>query len=284
MADPSALAGPQLGAPIVAEQAKPLPAVPNSAPTTTAPGAPLAQQQLAHDAGPAAISPPTTASTALPAETDTDVLPVGDGVHPVHQAEAVQDAPDQLVDAQVEKVKGAEREAKGHEEQGTVVPGMEDDKLWAMRRRFDAVRKRALPPRLSLTLSPKLIKQQVVHVLSPPTKLPKGEPDLRPSTLPTVPFNSDLLKNNVERVYSTAGIWGIYASREMMRLMSWGPEDRKRTGCFCAVGLSICREVGRPETDRRAFLQAYFIAWWFSLVIPLIVGLFVSIRALQPSS
>jgi len=217
MANNSIPAGPQLGAPVAAEDSKPPPAVPDSAPTTTAPGGALEQEQLAHDAAaaPAQVpGVPKTASTVLPAEVDTEVLPVGEGVHPVHQAEAIQDAPEQLVEAQVEKVREAEREDKGQGEEGTIVPGISDSTMWAMRRRFD---------------------QQVVHVLSPPTKLPAGEPDLRPSTLPTVPYNSDVLKNNVERVYSTAGVWGIYSAREMLRLMSWSPEDRKRTGCFCAV-------------------------------------------------
>lgn len=70
------------------------------------------------------------------------VLPVGNDVHPDHQAAALQDAPDHLVDAQVEKVKEAERELSGHEEQGTVVPGIENSKLWYLRRRFDTVSRR----------------------------------------------------------------------------------------------------------------------------------------------
>lgn len=115
-----------------------------------------------------------------------------------------------------------------------------------------------------------------MHVLSPPTKLPAGEPDLRPSTLPTVPYNSDVLKNNVERVYSTAGVWGIYASREMLRLMSWKPADRKRTGYFCAVSPRSQGCSSEAELIAELLRQAYFIAWWFSLVIPLIVGLLVS--------
>lgn len=76
-------------------------------------------------------------------ETDTDhVLPLGQQVHPVHQAAALQDAPDSLVNAQIEKHKADKRQLYGEEPQGTVVPGLEDDKLWTMLRRFDAVRLR----------------------------------------------------------------------------------------------------------------------------------------------
>lgn len=102
--------------------------------------------------GAVASAPPPVSKPVVPAaeshlaehpatDTDTDhVLPLGEQVHPVHQAAALQDAPDALVNAQVEKHKADMRAVRGEEPQGTVVPGMEDDKLWTMVRRFDAVR------------------------------------------------------------------------------------------------------------------------------------------------
>lgn len=104
--------------------------------------------------------------------------------------------------------------------------------------------------------------QQITHTLSPPTKLPPGEPDLRPTSLPTVPFNSEILKSNFERVYATAGVWGIYGAREVLRLTSWSPQDRHRTGTFCFF---------------------YFLAWWFSLVLPLIFGVMITLVVYSPS-
>ncbi|BGP38891.1 hypothetical protein JCM10449v2_002829 [Rhodotorula kratochvilovae] len=180
--------------------------------------------------------PPATSKPIVPSaeshlaehpatSTDTDhVLPLGADVHPVHQAAALDDAPDHLVNAQVEKHKADKRALYGQEPQGTIVPGLEDDKLWAMIRRFDV---------------------QISHTLTPPTKLPRGEPDLRPSTLPAVPFNPDTLKSNLMRCYATLGVWGIYGARELMRLMSWAPEDRRRTAvwCTCYFVLAALRMV-----------------------------------------
>ncbi|GAA5861821.1 hypothetical protein JCM8547_008565 [Rhodosporidiobolus lusitaniae] len=194
-----------------------------SAPATSKPVVPSAESHLAEH--------PATS-------TDTDhVLPLGHDVHPVHQAAALQEAPDHLVNAQIEKHKADKREVLGLEPQGTIVPGLEDDKLWAMIRRFDV---------------------QIAHTLTPPTKLPRGEPDLRPSTLPAVPFNSDTLKSNLERVYATLGVWKIYSVREAMRLMSWSPEERKRTAIWC-----VC----------------YFVAAAFGLVIPAFVGMLIALTA-----
>ena len=98
------------------------------------------------------VVPPPTSKPIVPAaeshlaehpatSSDTDhVLPLGSDVHPVHQAAALEHAPDHVVNAQVEKHKADKRELYGLEPQGTIVPGLEDDKLWAMLRRFDNVR------------------------------------------------------------------------------------------------------------------------------------------------
>ncbi|GAA6063507.1 hypothetical protein JCM10212_004769 [Sporobolomyces blumeae] len=225
---------------------------PTIASTTSTEGPPA----YAVDAAPvrqANVVPPETSKPILPSaqahvaehpatETDTDhVLPLGADIHPVHQAAALSDAPDHLVDAQVEKHKADKREVEGKEPEGTIIPGMEDDKLWAMIRRFDV---------------------QIGHVLTPPTKLPPGEPDLRPSTLPAVPFDSDELKSNLERVYATLGVWTIFAAREMMRLMSWDELERKRTACFAA---------------------GYFVSAAFGLAIPAIMAL-LGVLTVYPKS
>ena len=114
----------------------------SSEPLDTRNGVPLAQ---------ADITPPATSKPILPSAqghiaehpstaTDTDhVLPLGSDVHPVSQAAALEDAPDHLVNAQIEKQKADKRELEGKEPQGTIVPGFEDDRLWAMIRRFDVV-------------------------------------------------------------------------------------------------------------------------------------------------
>ncbi|KAL7410308.1 hypothetical protein BDY24DRAFT_400112 [Mrakia frigida] len=145
-------------------------------------------------------------------------------VPPIHEKDHV---------VELEKKAAEKREIKGQAPLGTVVLGIEDDRLWAGLRRFD---------------------KQITHVLSPPHQLPHGEPDLRRSPLPTVPFNSDLIRSNLERLYATAGVSGIRFSREMSRLMVWSPEERHRTGAFCA---------------------AYFFAWIFHQTTPLILALII---------
>lgn len=52
------------------------------------------------------------------------------------------------VDREMEKHRGAIREVKGHQAQGTVVPGIEDDRLWAMFRRFNNVSRFCSPASL----------------------------------------------------------------------------------------------------------------------------------------
>ncbi|KAK4055784.1 hypothetical protein OIV83_000331 [Microbotryomycetes sp. JL201] len=212
------------------------------APTNTA----VAAADAAH---PVAQAHERQANAAADASDDVNagsqhkVLPLGRDVHPERQAEAVKTAPSDLVEAQVDKLEADERERRDLPEGSSrsLVPGMDNDKLWTLRRRFDT---------------------QVLHVLSPPTKLPAGQPDLRPTTLPDVPFNSDLLRCNLERCYATAGVWSIYFAREMGRLMSWSPRDRHRTACFCA---------------------AYFTAWFFSMVVPLIAGFCIVLIMIRPS-
>lgn len=240
----------------------PVAAQPAAVVEPTAVRAPTGPTAVPND-GALSAAPPAVSKPIVPAaeshlaehpatETDTDhVLPLGQQVHPVHQAAALQDAPDSLVNAQVEKQKADKRALYGEAPKGTIVPGMEDDKLWTMLRRFDAVSLVPSEPAGPvpgfacdsevLTGFPRdgvfRYSQQVLHTLTPPTSLPKGEPDLRPSTLPAVPFEPDLLKGNLMRVYATVGVWGIYGARELMRLMDWAPENRRRTAIWCTVSL-----------------------------------------------
>lgn len=92
----------------------------------------------------------------------------------------------------------------------------------------------------------------MTHVLSPPSALKPGQPDLRRSRKPTVPYNSDLIRSNLERCYATAGIGGIRFGRELGRLVSWHPNERVRAGAFAAT---------------------YFVAWVFHLTTPLLIAL-----------
>jgi hypothetical protein len=88
---------------------------------------------------------PATAAHAAP----DHALPTAPTVHPEAQAaelDAVGARDPGLVAAQVEKSKGDRRELKGLEPKGTVVQGIEDDKLWALLRRFDVVRRLSLFP------------------------------------------------------------------------------------------------------------------------------------------
>lgn len=99
-------------------------------------------------------------------------------------------------------------------------------------------------------------------MLHPASNLPPREPDLRPSTLPGLASHSEILKSNLERVYATLGIASIRGSREAGRLMSWSPQERRRTGAFCA---------------------AYFTAWIFGYAIALVFAFF-AVLVLVPES
>lgn len=97
-------------------------------------------------------SQPSTAdsnSTAAPTATiDPNVpssasaptaLPTNATTHPAEQREAIKKEHPAVIGREVEKTKAAEREVKGEPAGGTVVKGIEDDRLYAMLRRFDQV-------------------------------------------------------------------------------------------------------------------------------------------------
>ena len=157
----------------------------------------------------ATIDPNKPSSQSAPT-----ALPTNPNTHPGEQAEAVANEHPAVVGREVEKTKAAEREVKGERPEGTVVRGLEDDRLWAMLRAFD---------------------RDVTHVLHPATHLPPAEPDLRPSTLPNLPSHSETIKRNLERVFAAIGPSSVRGVREMQRLMDWGPQERKRTAMYCVA-------------------------------------------------
>lgn len=78
-------------------------------------------------------------------------------------------------------------------------------------------------------------------MLSPAENLPAKEPDLRMTNLPNIPYRSDTLKSNFERVAATVGPSTKRGIRELQRLRDW-----------------------RNETVRTAqYCISYFIAWFF---------------------
>lgn len=93
-------------------------------------------------------------------------------------------------------------------------------------------------------------------MLHPATKLPPREPDLRLSTLPNLPSHSDTLKSNLERTIAAIGPSAVRGSREMGRIMSWEPQERVRTGLFCA---------------------AYFTCWIFGYTAAGVLSFFIAI-------
>ena len=81
---------------------------------------------------------PATRADAAPAHA----LPTAPSVHPEAQAAQLEKTAREdpgLVAGEVEKAKAGRREVQGKEPKGTVVQGLEDDRLWALLRKFDEV-------------------------------------------------------------------------------------------------------------------------------------------------
>ncbi|WVQ99136.1 hypothetical protein IAU59_006268 [Kwoniella sp. CBS 9459] len=192
-------------------------------------------QPADHPAHPQAQAPTASIDPHKPSsESAPTALPTNAATHPEEQKRAIQDEHPAVIGREVEKTKAEARELKGEAPKGTVVHGLEDDRLWAMLRRFDV---------------------QITHVLHPATNLPPKEPDLRPSTLPNLPSHSDVLRSNLERVFAAVGPSSIRGAREMQRLMSWSPEERWRTGTYCAAYFT-CWIFGYAVAGVCAFLIA----------------------------
>jgi hypothetical protein len=73
-------------------------------------------------------------------ESAPTALPTNPATHPAEQKRAAEKEHPKVIKREVEKTKAAEREIKGESPLGTVVTGLEDDRLWTMLRRFDVVR------------------------------------------------------------------------------------------------------------------------------------------------
>ncbi|BEI94984.1 uncharacterized protein CcaverHIS019_0705650 [Cutaneotrichosporon cavernicola] len=123
-----------------------------------------------------------------------------------------------------QKVAATERRMADQEPEGTIVEGMEDDRLWILLRGFN---------------------KQVNHVLSPTTH-PVSQPDLRHTSLPNVPYRSDTLKVNLERLIKGLAPLTKRGVLELARVTDWDNEFY-RTATYCA---------------------AYFLAWGLGVLFP----------------
>ncbi|ODN79885.1 hypothetical protein, variant [Cryptococcus amylolentus CBS 6039] len=208
--------------------------------TASFPGAPSTDIPTAPGEQPTASHPTASTDPHKPSsESAPTALPTNPATSPEEQKHAIKEEHPQVVKREVEKTKAEAREIKGEPAQGTIVHGVEDDRLWAMLRRFDV---------------------QITHVLHPAHKLPPAEPDLRVSPLPNLPSHTDVLRSNLERVIAAVGPSSVRGAREFQRLMSWSPEERWRTGTYCA---------------------AYFTAWVFGYAM-LGVTIFLSVLVCFP--
>ncbi|KAI0845388.1 hypothetical protein F5Y00DRAFT_272927 [Daldinia vernicosa] len=86
--------------------------------------------------------------------------------------------------------------------------------------------------------------KQVYHVKEVPTAVP-GDLDL--NIADEEEFSPDKLRANVERFYMTVVVGLLAAVKHIARLRSW--RETRRTSCFCA---------------------AYFVAWVFDMIVPLL--------------
>ena len=106
--------------------------------------------------------------------------------------------------------------------------------------------------------------QDVTHtlILTSVRPLPYEQPDLRRSVLPDVPYSTDIIKSNLERLYASGGTGLLRGLGELNRLRSWAPEERRRTTYFCAT---------------------YFLGWVLGLAIPTVIG-FIMLLIVSPES
>lgn len=90
--------------------------------------------------GPSHAATSTIDPTVPSSQSQPTALPTNAETHPAEQRAAVKDEHPHVVGREVEKTKAEERDLKGERPEGTVIRGLEDDRLWAMLRRFDVVR------------------------------------------------------------------------------------------------------------------------------------------------
>ena len=78
-------------------------------------------------------------------------LPTDPSTHPEEMRQGIEEEHPAVVSREFEKTRAEERELKGERPEGTVVAGLEDDRLYAMLRRFDTVGRSSLISRIQLT-------------------------------------------------------------------------------------------------------------------------------------
>jgi hypothetical protein len=105
-------------------------------------------QDAAHPSTVSQPSDPTAIKQAPTSSIDPNIpssesaptaLPTNPNTNPAEQKEAMKNEHPAVIKREVEKTKAAEREVKGEKPLGTVVRGVEDDRLYAMLRMFDTV-------------------------------------------------------------------------------------------------------------------------------------------------
>ncbi|KAI2622768.1 hypothetical protein GGS26DRAFT_583882 [Hypomontagnella submonticulosa] len=99
--------------------------------------------------------------------------------------------------------------------------------------------------------------KQVYHVKEVPTAVP-GDLDL--NIADEEEFSPDKLRANIERFYMTVVVGLLAVVKHIARLRSW--RETRRTSCFCA---------------------AYFIAWTFDLIVPLLTLTVITLIVYPPS-
>lgn len=129
---------------VVPQSASSVEEVVDHRPVAAGPGsanAPLSDQPAAATASHLASKTPTsTIDPNVPSsESAPTALPTNPSTHPEEQKEAIKNEHPAVIHREVEKTKAAAREIKGEKPKGTVVAGLEDDRLWQMLRRFDVV-------------------------------------------------------------------------------------------------------------------------------------------------
>jgi hypothetical protein len=93
-----------------------------------------------HPAHPSNGAPTSSIDPNTPSDQSAPTaLPTNPTTHPDEQRRAMQNEHPAVVAREIEKTKAEEREIKGERPLGTVVSGIEDDRLWQMLRRFDVV-------------------------------------------------------------------------------------------------------------------------------------------------
>ncbi|KAI4864455.1 hypothetical protein F4820DRAFT_458850 [Hypoxylon rubiginosum] len=95
--------------------------------------------------------------------------------------------------------------------------------------------------------------KQIYHVKEVPTAVP-GNLDL--NIADEDEFSPDKLRASIERLYMTVVVGLLAAVKHTVRLRSW--RETRRTSCFCA---------------------AYFVAWVFDLIVPLLALTLITIIA-----